>query len=118
MYYVTLAELLREQTGGKIDLLANPRMVDIARYPLVVALSQGTYVNFGDAVEQTALPLGVVQRIPNRPRSASCADCCSSQPNWKVMGYPRPSCPSCCATWPGGMGCSHPSRRRWLPITT
>lgn len=66
MYYVTLAELLREQTGGKIDLLANPHMVDIARYPLVVALSRGTYVNFGDAVEQTALPLGVVQRISER----------------------------------------------------
>jgi hypothetical protein len=66
MYYVTLAELLREQTGGEIDLLANPRLVDIARYPLVVALSRGTYVNFGDAVEQTALPLGVVQRISER----------------------------------------------------
>ncbi len=66
MYYVTLAELLREQTGGKIDLLANPRLVDIARYPLVVALSHGTYVNFGDAVEQTSLPLGVVQRISER----------------------------------------------------
>jgi hypothetical protein len=66
MYYVTLAELLREQTGGKLDLLAAPHMLDIARYPLVVALSKGTYVNFGDAVEQTALPLGVVSRIAER----------------------------------------------------
>jgi hypothetical protein len=63
---VTLAELLREQTGGEIDLLANPRLVDIARYPLVVSLSRGTYVNFGDAVEQTALPLGIVQRLAER----------------------------------------------------
>jgi hypothetical protein len=66
MYYVTLAELLREQTGGELDLLSAPHMVDIARYPLVVALSKGTYVNFGDAVEQTALPLGIVQRIAER----------------------------------------------------
>ncbi len=66
MYYVTLAELLREQTGGELDLLASSHMVAIARYPLVVALSKGTYVNFGDAVEQTALPLGVVQRIAER----------------------------------------------------
>ena len=66
MYYVTLAELLREQTGGQLDLLANPRIKDIARYPLVVALAHGTYVNFGDAVEQTSLSLGVVQRIAER----------------------------------------------------
>ena len=66
MYYVTLAELLREQTGGKLDLLANPRMQAVARYPLAVALNRGIYVNFGDAVEQTALSLGVVQRISER----------------------------------------------------
>jgi len=66
MYYITLAELLREQTGGELDLLANPRLVDIARYPLVVALAQGTYVNFGDAVEGTALALGVVSRLAER----------------------------------------------------
>jgi hypothetical protein len=66
MYYITLAELLREQTEGSLDLLANPRLVDIARYPLVVALSQGTYVNFGDAVEQTALALGTVSRLAER----------------------------------------------------
>ncbi len=66
MYYVTLAELLREQTGGKLDLLASPRMQDVARYPLAVALNKGIYVNFGDAVEQTALSLGVVQRIAER----------------------------------------------------
>lgn len=66
MYYVTLAELLCEQSGGAIDLLANPRMQDIARYPLAVALDKGIYVNFGDAVEQTALSLGVGQRIAER----------------------------------------------------
>lgn len=66
MYYITLAELLREQTGGALDLLANPRLVDIAHYPLVVALAKGTYVNFGDAVEATALSLGVVSRLAER----------------------------------------------------
>ena len=60
MYYVTLAELLRERTGGQIDLLAQPRMKDIARYPLVTALSPGTYVNFGDATEKLALQPGIV----------------------------------------------------------
>ncbi len=66
MYYVTLAELLRERTNGGLDLLAAPRMKDIARYPLVTALSPGTYVNFGDATEELALSPGIVQRLAER----------------------------------------------------
>jgi hypothetical protein len=66
MYYVTLAELLREKTGGALDLMASPRMVDIARYPLGMALSPGTYVNFGDAQESLALEPGIVTRIAAR----------------------------------------------------
>ena len=66
MYYVTLAELLREQTGGDLDLLAAPRMVDIARYPLGMALSPGIFVNFGDAQETLALEPGIVCRIAER----------------------------------------------------
>ena len=66
MYYVTVAELLRERTGGKLDLLAAPRLRDIARYPLAAALSPGRYLNFGDAEEPTALSPGVVQRLAER----------------------------------------------------
>ncbi|MFN2151403.1 MAG: heparinase II/III family protein [Anaerolineales bacterium] len=66
MYYVTLAELLRERTNGTLDLLAAPRMVDIARYPLAMALSPGTFVNFGDAQETLALEPGIVSRIAER----------------------------------------------------
>ncbi len=66
MYYVTLSELLRERTGGEIDLLAAPRMVDIARYPLGMALSEGRFIDFGDAVEQTAFEPGIIQRIAER----------------------------------------------------
>jgi hypothetical protein len=66
MYYVTVAELLRERTGGKLDLLAAPRLREIARYPLAAALSPGRYLNFGDAEEPTALSPGVVQRLAAR----------------------------------------------------
>ena len=66
MYYVTVAELLRERTGGELDLLAAPRLRDIARYPLAAALSPGRYLNFGDAEEPTALSPGVVQRLAER----------------------------------------------------
>lgn len=66
MYYVALAELLRERTGGRVDLLAAPRLRDIARYPLVTALSHGKYAPFGDATEETALEPGIVQRLSER----------------------------------------------------
>jgi len=66
MYYVTLAELLRERTNGQLDLLAAPRLKDIARYPLVTALAPGLYVNFGDATEELALAPGIVQRLAER----------------------------------------------------
>ena len=66
MYYVTLAEILCQRTGGALDLLADPRMVDIAHYPLAMALSAGVFVNFGDAQETVALEPGIVSRIAER----------------------------------------------------
>lgn len=66
MYYVTLAELLRQRTGGKIDLMADPRLQAIARYPLVTALSKGIFVNFGDAQEEVSLEPGIVTRLAER----------------------------------------------------
>lgn len=65
-YYVTLAELLRECSGGQLDLLADPRMKDIAKYPLCMALSPGRYMNFGDAGEESTLQSGIVQRLAER----------------------------------------------------
>jgi hypothetical protein len=66
MYYVTVAELLRDRTNGVLDLLSAPRLQDIARYPLGMALSSGIFINFGDATEEMALSLGVVQRLAER----------------------------------------------------
>lgn len=66
MYYVTLAELLRETTGGQLDLLAQPRLKDIVRYALGMALSPGVYVNFGDATEELAIQPGIVQKLAER----------------------------------------------------
>ena len=66
VYYTTVAELLKELTGGQLDLLAAPRMKAVANYPLVTALAPGIYLNFGDAVEELALNPGIVQRIAER----------------------------------------------------
>ncbi|RPJ21435.1 MAG: hypothetical protein EHM33_26170 [Chloroflexi bacterium] len=66
LYYVTLAELLNERTGGWIDLLANPRLREIARYPLAIALAPGKYFNFADAADEDMLQPGIVQRLAKR----------------------------------------------------
>ncbi len=67
MYYITLAELLREITGGELDLLAQPRLKDIAQYPVGMALvAPNRFINYGDATEQQYLAVGMVNRLAER----------------------------------------------------
>lgn len=66
MYYTTLAELLRELSGGELDLLAAPKMKHIAYYPVGMALKPPMYLNFGDTPDTVELPAGIVQRIAER----------------------------------------------------
>ncbi|MBN2118905.1 MAG: heparinase II/III family protein [Anaerolineales bacterium] len=66
LYYVTLAELLNERTSGKIDLMTNPRLREIARYPLAIALAPGRYFNFADAADEDMLQPGIIQRLAKR----------------------------------------------------
>lgn len=66
MYYVTVAELLREISGGQYDLLATERMKAIAHYPVGMALKPPMYLNFGDTPDTVQLPAGIVQRIAER----------------------------------------------------
>ena len=66
MYYTIVAELLREITGGELDLLAAERMKAIAAYPVGMALKPPLYLNFGDTPDTVALPAGIVQRISER----------------------------------------------------
>ncbi len=66
MYYVTVAELLREITAGELDLLADERLKAIAYYPVGMALKPPLYLNFGDAPETTFLAAGMVQKLAER----------------------------------------------------
>lgn len=67
MYYITVAELLREMTGGALDLLAQPRLKDIARYPVGMALvAPDRFINYGDATERQYLAVGVCNRLAER----------------------------------------------------
>ena len=67
LYTVSVAELLREISGGELDLLAAPRLADIARYPVGMALEPPSrFVNFGDALEQQPLAHGIAARLAER----------------------------------------------------
>ncbi len=67
MYYVTVAELLRELTGGELDLLAQPKLRDIARYPVGMALvPPDRFINFGDATERQRIAVGIANRLAER----------------------------------------------------
>ncbi|MBN1563678.1 MAG: heparinase II/III family protein [Anaerolineae bacterium] len=67
LYYVTVAELLREITGGELDLLAQPRLVDIAKYPPGMALAApNRFINFGDAKEEQAVRPCLGTRLAER----------------------------------------------------
>lgn len=67
MYFITVAELLREITGGALDLLAQPRLRDIAAYPPGMALvAPDRFINFGDSTETQTLSAGVVTRLAER----------------------------------------------------
>jgi len=67
LYYVTVAELMREITGGALDLLAQPRMRAIAAYPPgMVLVAPNRFINFGDASENQVLSAGIVTRLAER----------------------------------------------------
>ncbi|GAB4523124.1 MAG: hypothetical protein OHK0046_36430 [Anaerolineae bacterium] len=66
MYYVTVAELLREITRGELDLLATERMKHIAQYPVGMALKPPMYLNFGDSPDTVSIAAGIGQRLAER----------------------------------------------------
>jgi len=67
MYFIAVAELLREITGGALDLLAQPRLRAIAAYPPGMALAApNRFINFGDSTETQTLSAGVVTRLAER----------------------------------------------------
>ncbi len=67
MYFVAVAELLRDITGGELDVLAQPEMRAIAAYaPGMVLVPPNRFINFGDATEVLAVSPGVVNRLAER----------------------------------------------------
>jgi hypothetical protein len=66
IHYVDFAELLRQRTAGRIDILAGERMKAIAAYPPRVMLSPGHYANFSDCHETVYFSPGMISRMAER----------------------------------------------------
>ncbi|MHC4917865.1 MAG: hypothetical protein ACYTGB_20510, partial [Planctomycetota bacterium] len=64
--YIAFAELLRCRTGGKIDLLKEPKLKLVARYPLGVRLSGDRYYNHSDCPPRIRFTPGVIARLAER----------------------------------------------------
>ncbi|KRF39117.1 heparinase II/III family protein [Paenibacillus sp. Soil787] len=60
---VYFAELLKERTGGRINLLAEPKIEKIAKFPHYCMLSNGKVVNFSDAAEEIRFHTGLFHRL-------------------------------------------------------
>ena len=63
---IPFAELLRERTGGAIDILGSERLRQIARYPVCVMLSPGCYASYSDCDERVQIAPGLVARLAER----------------------------------------------------
>jgi len=66
LHYVTFSELLRARTDGAIDLLSQPKLKAIARYPQAVALGGGAFASFADSHEEGSPNAFEIQRIAER----------------------------------------------------
>jgi hypothetical protein len=64
--YIAFAELLRCRTGGKVDLLAEPKLKLVARFPLGVRLSGDRYYNHADCPPRIRFNPGVIARLAAR----------------------------------------------------
>src|SRR5439155_9032257 len=65
-YYTVLAHLVETRTDGRVSFFDEPRVPQIARYPLRTILSPGLYVNFSDCDRRVALAAPHLAFLPRR----------------------------------------------------
>ncbi|KQX40344.1 hypothetical protein ASD04_06865 [Devosia sp. Root436] len=64
--FVVLAHLLAARTGGAIDLLDNPQVRDIARFPVRTVLTQGLWASFSDSDSNPNFHPGLLSHLADR----------------------------------------------------
>ncbi|HEV7346200.1 MAG TPA: heparinase II/III family protein [Devosia sp.] len=64
--FVVLAHLLHARTGGAIDLLADPRIRDIAQFPVRTVMAPGVWVSFSDSDSNPNFHPGLLAHLAER----------------------------------------------------
>lgn len=64
--YVVLAQLLHARTGGKIDLLDDPQIREIAQFPVRTVLTQGLWASFSDSDSNPTFHPGLLTHLAER----------------------------------------------------
>ena len=64
--YVVLAQLLHARTGGAIDLLDDPRIRDIAQFPVRTVLAPGVWASFSDSDSNPSFHPGLLSHLAER----------------------------------------------------
>lgn len=88
MNYICFSELLRERSGGKLDLLGSERMKRIAAFPLHMMLSDGHFASFADCRESLTFHPGIISRLAERTGTKSLVSVLAPTP-LSVLRYPR-----------------------------
>ncbi|WP_018887004.1 heparinase II/III family protein [Paenibacillus massiliensis] len=65
-YYVYFGDLLYEYTDGRLDLLSQPKIAEIALFPERIHFADGVSANFSDSGEIEPLPSGLLSRLSVR----------------------------------------------------
>ena len=71
---IIFAELLRSRTSGAIDLLAIPRLRQIASFPAKMLLPNDRFVSFSDCPAEVPLSPGLIARLAERTGEPSLAN--------------------------------------------
>ena len=64
--FVVLAHLLAERTGGAIDLLDDPKVRDIAQFPVRTVLAPGVWASFSDSDSNPNFHPGLLSHLAGR----------------------------------------------------
>lgn len=64
--YVVLAQILAARTGGKIDLMDDAQIGEIARFPLCTMMAPGIWVSFSDSDSRPQFPPGLLAYLADR----------------------------------------------------
>jgi hypothetical protein len=83
---VVLSEMLRAKSGGRIDLLASPRVQQIASYPAKVQLSGSQFATFSDCPDSVPMDFGLVLRLAERTQERSLARLMASPAEPEIAG--------------------------------